>query len=121
MGSKLEQERQARFEEVRALQAKLDEQELRYQTAEEKSMREKKKRKRAEERVQELRSEIMKHKEDLGDDGIIFKGTERGHKKLMTALEGKNRELNRLHRAVEDRSRTIKELRAALAERRQVP
>lgn len=80
MGSKLEQERQARFQEVRALQAKLDEQELRIQAAEEKSMREKKKRKRAEERVQELRSEIMKHKEDLGDDGIIFKGTERGHK-----------------------------------------
>ena len=121
MESKLEQERRARIEEVRTLRTKLDEQELRIQAAEEKSMREKKKRKRAEEQVEELRNKVVKHEEDLDDDGVSCTGTQRGHQKLMLALERKKTELARMHKSAEYRTRTIRELRAALKERRQIP
>lgn len=50
MATKHEQEKRACFDEVRTLQAKLDQQELRIQAAEEEATRQRKKRKRVEEK-----------------------------------------------------------------------
>ncbi|KAJ4355337.1 hypothetical protein N0V95_003012 [Ascochyta clinopodiicola] len=109
----LEQEKRALFDEIQALQAKLDAQELRTQNAEEKLFRERKKRKRAETQIGDLVSQTAMLEERNQSLEIECVGPERHTCRAM--IEGQKRDINRIRQSVLKRNETISRLRKELA------
>ncbi|KAH6614290.1 hypothetical protein C7974DRAFT_418008 [Boeremia exigua] len=123
--SKLEQEKQIHVERLQDLQTKLDEKNLRIQPAEEKHMKERKKRKRAEEQVEGGQSNIALQLQEiealknenaqLKTENIELKRQHSNWKatevELTSAVAHRKYELKRASAAIACRNQTIAQLR----------
>lgn len=103
----------ARLDEVQALQARLDEQDIMIQATEEKLFCEKKKRKRAEEQLDELRSENAMYKRQL--DNLQADHDHTQPNEPLDKVARQKKQLGQMTRVLEARNKTIRELRAELA------
>lgn len=112
MQLKSEREKQAHIQEVDALRSKLAEHEQRAQDAEGKAMKERKKRKRAEEQVANLQGQLAAREEKPVDNDVEEIGTPKSKR-----LSNQKRELTRLRLVVEERNHTIKSLKEQMAKR----
>lgn len=125
MESKLEGQKQAHTEETERIQARLDQQLLRAQAAEEKSMKERKKRKRAEEEVESPKGQVVPVSEgpvesevqEIAARSIQLGRMEREIAGLRRILEMRDGEITRMKRVLEARDHTIKELKEQLTKK----